>query len=91
MLGSNFRTILPGDMDTTMKNSTSSDSSKNKNSTPETTGSNSNATPATLDKRSESAGPIAKKRRVPASITQNACVNCKKARAKVSDSNILRL
>ncbi|KAM0309018.1 hypothetical protein ACHAO8_009425 [Botrytis cinerea] len=82
MLGSNFRTILPGDMDTTMKNSTSSDSSKNKNSTPETTGSNSNATPATLDKRSESAGPIAKKRRVPASITQNACVNCKKARAK---------
>ncbi|TGO43962.1 hypothetical protein BCON_0688g00010 [Botryotinia convoluta] len=82
MLGSNFRTLLPGDMDTTMKNSSSSDSSKNKNTTPETTGSNSHATPAPLDKRSESAGPIAKKRKVPTSITANACVNCKRARAK---------
>ncbi|KAF5868771.1 putative c6 transcription protein [Botrytis fragariae] len=82
MSGSNFRTLLPGDMDTTMKNSSSSDSSKNKNTTPETTGSNSHATPAPLDKRSESAGPISKKRKVPTSITANACVNCKRARAK---------
>ncbi|KAF7900743.1 hypothetical protein BELL_0737g00030 [Botrytis elliptica] len=82
MSGSNFRTLLPGDMDTTMKNSSSSDSSKNKNNTPETTGSSSHTTPASLDKRSESAGPIAKKRKVPTSITANACLNCKRARAK---------
>ncbi|TGO08893.1 hypothetical protein BTUL_0187g00120 [Botrytis tulipae] len=82
MSGSNFRTILPGDMDITMKNSSSSGSSKNKTTTPETTSPNSHTTPASLDKRSESAGPIAKKRKVPTSITTNACVNCKKARAK---------
>ncbi|TGO21641.1 hypothetical protein BPAE_0208g00120 [Botrytis paeoniae] len=82
MSGSNFRTLLPSDMDTTMTNSSSTNSSKNKNSTPETTSSSSHATPATLDKKSKSAGPIAKKRKVPTSITANACVNCKKARAK---------
>ncbi|KAF7890202.1 hypothetical protein EAF00_008517 [Botryotinia globosa] len=81
MSGSNFRTILPGDMGITMKNSSSSVSSKNKTTTPETS-SNSHTTPASLDQRSESAGPIAKKRKVPTSITANACVNCKRARAK---------
>ncbi|KAF7914647.1 uncharacterized protein EAF01_001053 [Botrytis porri] len=82
MSGSNFHTLLSGDMDTTTKNSSSSDSSKNNTTTPETTASNSHATSAHLDKKSESAGPVAKKRRVPTSITTNACVNCKRARAK---------
>jgi hypothetical protein len=54
-----------------------SSTSTNPQSTPETSGSD----PRRAQKEAESS--TSKRRRVPESVTRNACLNCKKARAKV--------
>ncbi|CZT03624.1 related to nitrate assimilation regulatory protein nirA [Rhynchosporium graminicola] len=69
----NFRNIRPS-----FEESSASTSNPN-SSTPETTGSDPRRP---LDKDKEPDGNASKRRRVPEQVTRNACVNCKKARAK---------
>ncbi|APA13797.1 hypothetical protein sscle_11g085670 [Sclerotinia sclerotiorum 1980 UF-70] len=83
MSAPSLRTLLPNNTDTTIKDSSSN--SNNKNLTPDTPGtssSNPHVSSAATDKKTENAAHVAKKRKVPASITTNACSSCKKARSK---------
>ncbi|ESZ91807.1 hypothetical protein SBOR_7802 [Sclerotinia borealis F-4128] len=89
----NLRTILPNSSDPTFRDSSTSTSNCQK-ATPDTTSSNQSVSSVPTDKRTEKsvhvathvathvAAHVAKKRRLPASITTNACGNCKKARSK---------
>ncbi|CAD6453261.1 de89cb45-2a9a-49ba-a8cc-09cd27b07efc [Sclerotinia trifoliorum] len=86
MSAPSLRTLLPNNTDTTIKDGSSN--SNNRNLTPDTSGtsatsgSNQPVSSAAIDKKTENIAHMAKKRKVPASITANACGNCKKARSK---------
>ncbi|KAF7857927.1 hypothetical protein EAF04_009284 [Stromatinia cepivora] len=80
MSAPSLRTLLPNNTDTPIKDSSSN--SNNKKLTPDTSGSIQAVSSAPTDKKTEIAAHVAKKRKVPASITTNACSNCKKARSK---------
>ncbi|KAF7880489.1 uncharacterized protein EAF02_007335 [Botrytis sinoallii] len=69
-------------MSTTTKSSNSNDFPNNRNTSLGTKSSDSCATSVSFDKKLESADSVTKARRAPISITTNACVNCKKAKAK---------
>ncbi|QSZ31836.1 hypothetical protein DSL72_001405 [Monilinia vaccinii-corymbosi] len=81
MSGPNLGTILPSSRDTAIRSSSTS-TSNNQKITPDTTSSNPSSSSVPTDRRSDKSSHVAKKRRVPTSITTNACGNCKKARAK---------
>ncbi|RAL58958.1 hypothetical protein DID88_009249 [Monilinia fructigena] len=76
----NLRTLLPNSTDATLRDSSTS-TSNNQKITPDTSSAPSISAVRT-DKRSEKSSHITKKRRIPSSITANACGNCKKARSK---------
>ncbi|KAJ8061913.1 hypothetical protein OCU04_009701 [Sclerotinia nivalis] len=75
-----FRGLFLNNTDITIKESSSN--SNNKKLTPDTSDSIAALSSALTDKKTENEAHVAKKRKVPASITTNACGNCKKAKSK---------
>ena len=78
MSSSNFRKIKPS------SGESSASASNPSHSTSESTGSDPRRPRADKDIPAESSSSSSKHRRVPGSVTRNACLNCKKARTKVS-------
>lgn len=76
-MSANFRKIRPSFGDSSASTSTPSQS------TSESTGSDPRRNRAEKE-TAEGSSASSKRRRVPESVTRNACLNCKKARAKVS-------
>ncbi|KAH6716646.1 hypothetical protein BKA61DRAFT_476595 [Leptodontidium sp. MPI-SDFR-AT-0119] len=76
-MSANFRVIRPSS-----GGENSASASNMSQSTPESTGSDPRRPRGDKDTPADSSSSSSKRRRVPESITRNACLNCKKARAK---------